>query len=336
MYRPLDDDSIARRILGAAGAAPSIHNTQPWRFEITGPDLIELHGDPDRMLWVADPRGRALHLSCGTALFNLRLAIRASGARPLVWPLPDPEGEPTLLASVQLAEGRPVASVERELFESIERRHTSRVPFSDRPVSTVAQRALEDAAATEFTMLRTLADADAALAMRLAAAADRELAGNFDHRVELCRWIGTETADGVPVPALGSRPEHEPAPVRDFGYTTPAHPRLSGTFETSPQLAVLATARDEPEDWLRAGQALQRVLLTATVNGLVTSFLYQPMELHDIQQSGDGWWPWPEYPQIVIRFGYGPPGAHTARRPVADTMGRSADGRRGWSPQPGT
>src|SRR5262252_8165460 len=107
MYRPLADAGIARRIVEAAGAAPSIHNTQPWRFRVVGDDMVEVHGDPDRMLWVADPCGRALHLSCGAALFNLRLAIRAAGAKPLVWPLPDPRGEPTLLASVQLGDGRP-------------------------------------------------------------------------------------------------------------------------------------------------------------------------------------------------------------------------------------
>ena len=94
MYRPLADDGIVRRLLAAAAAAPSIHNTQPWRFRIAGHDLVEVHGDPDRMLWVADPRGRALHLSCGAALLNLRLAIRVSGVKPLVWALPDPAGEP--------------------------------------------------------------------------------------------------------------------------------------------------------------------------------------------------------------------------------------------------
>ena len=56
MYRPLAEDGIIRNLVGAAGAAPSIHNTQPWRFRITD-DVIEVHGDPDRMLWVADPRG---------------------------------------------------------------------------------------------------------------------------------------------------------------------------------------------------------------------------------------------------------------------------------------
>jgi nitroreductase len=320
MYRPLADDGIVRRLIGAAGAAPSIHNTQPWRFRVAGDDLIEVHGDPGRMLWAADTRGRALHLSCGAALFNLRLAIRTIGAKPLIWPLPDPASEPTLLASVRLAEGRPPALAERELFESIWRRHTSRVPFAGQPIGELVRWAMEQAAAAEFAALRLLGEADAALVVRLAAAAEKELAEDFDHHVELCRWIGTEGNDGVPASALGARPESEPGPVRDFGSASPVNPRPSAEFEPLPHLAVLATASDEPGDWLRAGQALQRVLLTATSNGVAASFLYQPMELHDRQQPRDGWWPWPECPQIILRLGYGPSGPETPRRPVEDTI----------------
>jgi nitroreductase len=72
MYRPLAGAGIARRLVEAAGAAPSIHNTQPWRFRVAGDALLEIHGDPERMLWVADAHGRALHLSCGAALHDMR------------------------------------------------------------------------------------------------------------------------------------------------------------------------------------------------------------------------------------------------------------------------
>jgi hypothetical protein len=325
MYRPLADDGMVRRIVEAAATAPSIHNTQPWRFRVVGGDLMEVHGDPGRVLWVADPRGRALHLSCGAALFNVRLAIRMTGARPLVWPLPDPVREPTLIASVQLDEGRPPTQAERELHEVIWQRHTSRVPFSDKPIPSPVLIALERAADAEFTGLRTLNADDAARVLELAAAADRELAEDFDHRVELASWIGTEGDDGVPVPALGSRPDREPSPVRDLARASPATVLPTGSYEPRPHLAVLATARDDPADWLRAGQALQRVLLTATSNGLAASFLYQPLELHDRRPPGLGWWPWPECPQIVLRLGYGPSGALSPRRRVNDVLDHGPD-----------
>lgn len=320
MYRPLANDGVVRRLVEAAAAAPSIHNTQPWRFHVVGGDLMEVHGDPDRTLWVADPRGRALHLSCGAALFNLRLAIRMTGAKPLVWPLPDPGREPTLIASVQLGEGRPPTRAERELYEVIWQRHTSRVPFSGEPVPGPVLIALERAADAEFTALRILTAEDAARVMKIAAEADRELAQDFDHRVELANWIGTEGDEGVPGIALGSRPDREPSPVRDLGRASPATALSTARYEPRPHLAVLATARDDPADWLRAGQALQRVLLAATSNGLVASFLYQPLELHDRRPSEPGWWPWPECPQIVLRLGYGPSGTMSPRRHVDDVL----------------
>lgn len=319
MYRPLADAGIARRIVESAGAAPSIHNTQPWRFRVAGVDLLEIHGDPDRMLWVADAHGRALHLSCGAALLNLRLAARTIGAKPLVWPLPDSEAEPTLMASVQLTPGRPATLAEHELFGCIRQRHTSRAPFSGQRIPDAVWAALEQAAAAEFALLRRLDAADTARVLQIAADAEDELAEDFDHRVELARWIGIRGDDGVPPGALGSRPDHDPAPVRDLGRAAPATPLPAGSYESPPQLAVLATARDDPADWLRAGQALQGVLLTATARGLAASFLYQPMELHDMRQSA-GWWPWPECPQIILRLGYGPAGPGSPKRRVDDIV----------------
>jgi nitroreductase len=320
MYRPLADAGLVRRIIEAAGAAPSIHNTQPWRFRIAGADLLEVHGDPARMLWVADAHGRALHLSCGAALLNLRMAIRATGAKPLVWPLPDPQAEPTLMASVQLSPGRPATVSERELMAAVWQRHTSRAPFSGRRIPDAVWVALEQAAGAEFALLRPLDRADTERVLRLAADAERELAEDFDHRVELAHWIGTEGDDGVPAAALGSRPDRDPAPIRDLGRASPATPLPAASYEARPQLAVLATAADDPADWLRAGQALQRVLLTAAVHGLAASFLYQPIELHDMRQSGLGWWPWPESPQIILRLGFGPPSDGAPRRRVDDLI----------------
>jgi nitroreductase len=321
VYRLLADDGILRRIVGAAGAAPSIHNTQPWQIKVVSDDVIELHGDPDRMLWVADPHGRALHLSCGAALFNMRMAIRMSGAKALIWPLPDPRGEPTLLASVQVAEGRQASLHEHEMFDAIGLRHTSREPFSERLVAESVLIDLEQEAGAEYAVLRMLSTRDTGIVLEIAEAASQELAEDFDHRVELAKWLGGSPTDGIPAAALAARPDHSPAPVRDMSYATPAIPRPVAGFERMPQLAVLSTARDEPADWLRAGQALQRVLLAATRHGVAASFLYQPMELHDMSDA-DGWWPWPEHPQIILRFGYGPPAVQTPRRPAEEILDR--------------
>ncbi len=326
MLKLMAKDGILRRIIESAAAAPSIHNTQPWRFTVVADDLLEVHADPDRALWVSDPHARALYLSCGAALFNIKTAIRMTGFNPLVWPLPQSEFAPTVLAAVQAEPGRPPTFAERELYEAIWRRHTNRGPFTDEPIAEPMLIALEQAAGFEFATLRMLNGADAARVLDMAASASEELAGDVDHQIELQKWIATSSRDdGIPAEALPSRPTSEPSPVRgDLSSAAPAVLRPEVSYERDPQLAVLTTARDEPSDWLRAGQALQRVLLTATAHGLSASFLYQSIELRDMRPESAPAWPWPEIPQIVIRLGYGRPQAAAPRRPLDDVLTRAA------------
>ena len=327
MLKLLANDGILRRIIESAAAAPSIHNTQPWRFTVVADDLLEVHADPDRALWVADPHARALYLSCGAALFNIKTAIRMTGFNPLVWPLPHPEFAPMVLAAVQAEPGRPPSFGERELYEAIWQRHTNRGPFTNEPIAESMRVTLEQAAGFEFATLRMLTDRDAARVLDLSARASEELADDVDHRIELQQWVATDRRDdGIPAEALPSRPASEPSPVRgDLSSAAPAVRRPEDSYERYPQLAVLSTAQDEPADWLRAGQALQRVLLAATAHGLSASFLYQSIELRDMRGESASPWPWPENPQIVIRLGYGRQQAAAPRRPLDDVLTRAAE-----------
>ena len=82
-------------LVAAATMAPSMHNTQPWRFRVEqASQTIGLYADPARMLRFGDPDGRALHIACGAALFNLRLAATVAGRQPVFRLLPDP-GQPS-------------------------------------------------------------------------------------------------------------------------------------------------------------------------------------------------------------------------------------------------
>jgi nitroreductase len=67
-------------MLATASRAPSVHNTQPWRFAV-GPHAIDLYADPERRLG-QDRDGREMLISCGAALFGLRLAVRGPGTAP--------------------------------------------------------------------------------------------------------------------------------------------------------------------------------------------------------------------------------------------------------------
>lgn len=318
---PVDRPSRAELdvLLAAATSAPSLHNSQPWRFAVDD-GHIDLHADPGRQLRQVDPDGRGLHVSCGAALLNLRVAAEHLGHAAHVRLLPEP-GAPTLLARVTLSGRSDRAGMTGAMFDAIPERHTNRFPFEDRQVPYSVTTALVEASAVEGAELTLITDeSERRRLTELVHLADLER--DLDPRLsdEAAEWTGVseDRADGVPGYALGPLPRDPGVPVRDLRRGHPVNGRPVQRFEKAPLLGVLSTSRDDREAWLRAGQALERVLLVATIQGLAASFVNQPLEHSDLRflvrdpQRGIG------YPQMVLRLGYGVPTPPTPRRPLDD------------------
>jgi hypothetical protein len=319
-YEPFD----MTRLMRDADAAPSILNTKPWKFEKVAENRIELRPDWTRHLRVIDPRHRELVISCGAALFNLRMAIRVTGHDPVVWLLPDQQpgdaqqceqcgkccGVGDVLASVEIITRRahPVTVAEQRLYEAIPQRHTIREPFSHQiPMNVIVK--MEVAARAEGAYARLLHRKEARRLLRWAARTDHMLASENEYVAELRSWTGGNVSRGLGVPAEAFGPEADSPrhpPVRDLGISWA--PRRHARFEKRAQLIALETQTDKPSDWLRAGQALQRLLLTATYYGVQASFLTQELEEEDrrilpfraVRQR----WRWRESAQMVIRVGH--------------------------------
>ncbi|NUW35708.1 hypothetical protein HTZ77_30405 [Nonomuraea sp. SMC257] len=316
MAGPFASASGVRRIIEAAIAAPSVHNTQPWLFHHLK-NSVTVYADLRRQLPVADPRGRCLGISCGAALFNMRLAIRMTGHQARVLPLPAPRGAPDLLAVVRAVQGEAPSQEERQLHAMIPRRRTNRFPFDGSPLPVKAVDDLVDAAGREGATLVMLDSRVAREVLGMVAAADRALSRDDAHRRELSRWTGDGTrADGIPRHAFGPRPECAELPLRDFSLGEGGE---VARFEGDPQIAALFTRGDGPRDWLAAGQALQRVLLTATAQGVSASLLSQPLDLAD-QGHGDEPAGTLGYLQMLLRLGYGPPVPAVPRRPLHEVF----------------
>ncbi|MFG2282010.1 Acg family FMN-binding oxidoreductase [Streptomyces asoensis] len=323
------DPATVTALVEDATAAPSMHNAQPWRFRfLRGDRALLLYSDLARAMPQADPTTRGLHLGCAAALFNLRVAAAHAGWAAATQLLPDP-AEPRLLAVVRLDGPGPAGPGTEEdlvpLYPAIRRRRTSRHPFTDEMIAPVLKDALCAAALLEgarlvfpdawhiHTLLDLVQDAEGRDAM------DEALSQ------ELRRWtrVGAgadTTGDGVPQDAFGPRRLYGRAPVRDFAGRRPVPGRTAARFEDAPQLAVLGTQGDRPRDWLLAGQAMERVLLQATLDGLATSLTSQALDWPELRwtvrdpQSAMG------FVQMVLRLGYGPAGPGTPRRPVRDVL----------------
>jgi nitroreductase len=309
-------------LLTAAGQAPSLHNSQPWRFRLR-PRSIELHADLDRQLPVADPDGRELRLACGAALFNLRLALQGLGIRPTVTIFPDAE-QPAFIAAVRDGGHKPPTPHQLRLLQAVPTRRTNRRPFEDVAVTETEQRALRQAALDEGSWLQLIEDPTQRRTLQqLAAEAHREQLADPAFVAELARWTGTspDRRDGVPASAGGPQPAPQDRwTMRDFTAGSGAT-RLTGkNFEHEPVIAVLSPYLADPAAEIRTGQALQRVLLTATVLGLSVSFLSQLVEVTAAREELRRLVSSTRPPLAVLRIGRGYPVPATPRRDLADLV----------------
>jgi nitroreductase len=311
-------DADLQRAAAAAIRAPSLHNSQPWRFRLRDGG-IEVLADPARQLTVADSGGWAVRIACGAAAFNARLAL-ATGGLPAVVQLRPHDATPDVMARLTPATPRPPTYLERDLYAAIPRRHSNRQPFWPDPVPSDVRARLIEAARAEGGWLDLLVGMTALSGFaEIANCADRVLRRDFRYQAELSTWLHADAApDGVPVTAGGPAPEPQDLlPQRSFGDRR----RPAGRdYEPEPLVAVLGSAADRPIDQLVAGQALQRVLLTVTDAGLASSMISQPIEVpaareqlrRSLRRTGA--------PQMALRIGFGQAGRPTGRRPLDEVL----------------
>jgi nitroreductase len=315
----------ARYLIATAARAPSIHNSQPWRFRVDA-DAVELWADPARRTR-DDAIGREMLISCGAALFGLRLAVRSLGHLPVTDLLPDPS-QLRLLARVRVATGaRAIAlnELERRMLAAVPHRHTHRGPFLAEPLPPGLLAGLQNDALTEGATLAFVGDGLPADRLARLVAAARRADLDPGERAGIRRWTRSQrnpAADGVPATALvagtaaaepGRLPQRDFDLGRDLGL-------LPGGGAPPAATAILLTAGDRRPDWLRAGQALQRLLLHAASAWVFASLYTQPLEnpltreliRDELRLPGD--------PQMLLQFGRAVSAASTPRRPPGELM----------------
>lgn len=309
------------RIVEVASRAPSVHNTQPWRWR-GGPSSLELVADRTHQLTETDPLGRNLTISCGAALHHARAAAGALGWSTRVVRHPDPD-QPDLLATIELTPGAPSATAQ-ETLAAIEARCTDRRRFNAWPVPEERQAHLARVAHQWGARAVALTDeSERYIAERLVRrAADRQRA-NPAARAEQEDWQHRLSGDGVPAAAL-------PGPADRAG----AHPhRFEGTVEDHPGPEVAATdglivffdTADDPRAWLLAGEGLGAMWLAAEEGGLSLVPLSQVIEVPETRRAfqvevlGSL-----AHPLLLVRVGWrstaGTSLARTPRRPVSEVL----------------
>ncbi|MGY0236777.1 Acg family FMN-binding oxidoreductase [Longispora urticae] len=284
--------------------APSVFNTQPWRWDLHD-GVADLRADVGRRLPGLDPDSRLLVVSCGTALHHAVVALTAAGHTVAVRRGPDPH-QPDLLARLEPTGHRPPAAMDLRLAQAIGVRRTDRRPFTALPVPDQTVDALRAAAERHGAHLQFLRD-EQVVELTVAAqhASDAEVTDPA-YRAELGAWTRGRPpggADGVPAEAAVATVPRRVA-VRDFALDGDAALPAGTGADAGTRYALLFTDADTPADWLTAGEAMSAVLLTAVCAGLSASPMSDVTEVAAVREdlrhrmlSGLGW------PVLALRFG---------------------------------
>ncbi|SSC25726.1 Nitroreductase, partial [Klenkia terrae] len=336
--RPVDPTRMAdiEAAADAALLAPSVHNTQPWLL-VLHPDRIDVRADRSRRLPVLDPAGRELMLSVGAAVLNTRVELAARG-RAVEVDRSARTTDPDLAAVVHLVDGPPDSAL-AALAPQVRARRTNRRGYTDDPVPPdVLDRVLVAAAAEDTVAVPVLTEDQHRLVARLAQDADAEQNADPAYRHELRIWTNRDTrsGDGVPsttVPRVDGSAQDD-VPVRDFDTrglgALPAATRAGRTGA----LVVLASHADDERAWVRAGEAMERVLLELTADGWAAGPLSQVTEVPRTRASLGRELCWGVHPQLLLRIGRAVPTAASPRRARHEVVSGSTRPAPGPPPVP--
>jgi nitroreductase len=312
MTRPMVSTAAdVRAVVQIAGRAPSLHNTQPWRWKVAETRL-ELWADRDRWLPTTDPDRHALLVSCGATLRLARLALDVAGWAHRVEMLPDVD-EPDLLARITITGTAATDPDALALLHAALQRRSDRRPLDGSQVDRTSAEALRRSGREHAVTVHLARRAEEIVDLAVVTGwSDRMEESLEDIRSELARWVradsvaGDAAADGVPasaIPRNGTGPRHVTIPQRDFEVGVQGGLLVPGAVDDRPMLAVLLTDADGDIDRLQAGEALAELLVVAQRLGIAACPVSQPVDLPASRERLRTLMGWNQHPQMLVRLG---------------------------------
>lgn len=227
--------------------APSLHNSQPWRWELSG-NVLHLYSDPDRLLPATDAFGRQLILSCGAALDHLVSAFAGLGWTTDVERIPNREN-PFHLAAVRFTPAGAVSDAARRRAAAIDQRRSDRLPFAQPAQWDDVTMELRKIAVERGIQLDVLPRGSRPALFAASELADRVRSHDSMYQDELSWWTGnSQLPDGIPRTALLSSDENSHVVVgRHFpiGESPAGHGIVS---DDGAELLLLSTTYDSRYD----------------------------------------------------------------------------------------
>jgi nitroreductase len=323
MTQKVPSIEVIENAVTLACRAPSLHNSQPWRWVVEDAEL-HLFADRDRIGQSADTSGRELIISCGAALDHLRVAMAATGWNQNVDRFPNPNNLDHL-ASIDFSPLSFVTEAHRGRANAILLRRTDRLPFgppADWESFEPVLRHTFDGSGTTLTVLADEARPQLAEASRLTESLRRY---DPSYHAELQWWTTPLwVSQGVPPSALPTETESQRV---DVGRTFPTHgqgDRRADVGQDRSKILVISTPEDTRRDALACGEALSTLLLECTMAGMATCTLTHMTELEPSRDVICGLIDAEGLPQVLVRVGTAPeldePPPPTPRRPLSEVL----------------
>lgn len=317
------DPQVVANAVELACRAPSVHNSQPWHWVVTG-DELKLFFEPHRVPHATDLSGREAIISCGAVLDHLRVAVAAAGWRADIERFPNPN-DLDHLATISFTPLELVTDAHRARADAILERRTDRLPFAPMPNWAAFEPVLCSTVDTDKAVLHVLPASvrpELAEASRLTESLRRY---DSSYHAELQWWTAPyEVSDGVPYSTLVSVSERDRVDVAR-AFPAGEHPdRRPEVDHDRSTIVVLSTYGDTRREALGCGEVLSDVLLEATMAGLATCTLSHLTELEASRNIIRALIGGEHDPQLLIRIGLVPSMAQmppaTPRRPLADVL----------------
>lgn len=315
---------VIRDAVMLAGRAPSLHNSQPWRWVSQGPTL-QLWADPRRLMSATDHTGRELMLSCGAVLDHLRVAMAAAGWESSTERFPDPD-EPDHLATLRFQPLETITAAHRLRADAIRRRRTDRLPFAA-PTGWPNLYAMLCYAVGPFdVVLDVVADEERPRLAEESLLDEQLRRYDTSYLAELRYWTSPFEPDATHVPESAMLSSSEAARVDVARWFPPAGggQRRAAIEHDGSKILVLSTCNDDPWNVLRCGEALSAVLLECTMAGMATCTLTHMTEIAQSRNAIAQIAGVIGQPQLLIRVGKSPASDHhvepTARRLVYEVL----------------
>lgn len=317
------DTKILCKAVQLACRAPSVHNSQPWRW-LAEREVLRLFVDRHRTVPGTDRSGREAIISCGAVLDHLRVAMLAAGWDAVIERFPNPNDRDHL-ASIEFNPVEYVTDAQRSRADAILQRRTDRLPLGwptywDR-FEPVLRSTFDDSAVT----LDVLSDEARPRLVEVSQLTEALRRDDATYHAELEWWTSPfAVTDGVPPSSLASDKENRRVDVgREFPVRSHEDRRPEVKVDWS-KILVLSTPEDTRADVLRCGEVLSTVLLECTMAGMATCTLTHLIEVDDSREIVRDLIEHRGRPQVLVRAGIAPAMEHlpapTPRRPLSDVL----------------